>query len=178
MMAEKKPRGRRPWLDDIRLEDSGKYAYKGSHMKFSGDEAQRRRFLLTLSLCMGGAVACTVAAGCLNVGDADNTMYVLIPYMIEVVAAVAFLWSSVRLLLGGSVLRSYVFDQTVKRLPVLAAVLAVGAAATLTGAAVFLILNKTIDASTAVYLALHAAVCALSLLGFKVLRKATWESME
>lgn len=177
-MAEKKPRGLRPWLDDIQLDGSGKYAYKGSHMKFSGDEAQRRRFLLSLGLCMGGAAVCTVAAGCLNVGDADNTMYVLIPYMIEVIAAVAFVWSSVRLLLGGSVLRSYVFDQTVKRLPVLAAVLAFGAAATLIGAAVFLILHKTVDVSIAVYLLLHAAVCALSLFGFQVLRKAKWEAIE
>ena len=177
-MAEKKPRGFRPWLDDIRLEDSGKYAYKGSHMKFSGDETQRKRFLWRLGLSMGGAAVCTVAAGCLNVGDADNTMYVLIPYMIEVIAAVAFVWSSVRLLLGGSVLRSYVFNQTVKRLPVLAAILALGAAATLVGAAVFLILHQTIDASTAVYIFLLAAVCALSLLGWKALRSAEWESIE
>ncbi len=177
-MAEKKPRGFRPWLDDIRLEDNGKYAYKGSHMKFSGDETQRKRFLWRLGLSMGGAAVCTVAAGCLNVGDADNTMYVLIPYMIEVIAAVAFLWSAVRLLLGGNVLRSYVYDQTVKRLPVLAVVLAVGAAATLLGTAVFLILHKTIDVSTAVYLVLHTAVCALSLFGFQALRKAKWESIE
>ena len=93
-MAEKKPRGLRPWLDDIQLDGSGKYAYKGSHMKFAGDETQRKRFLLTLGLSMGGAAVCTVAAGCLNVSDADNTMYVLIPYMIEVIAAVAFVWSS------------------------------------------------------------------------------------
>jgi hypothetical protein len=177
-MADRKPRGLRPWLDDIQLDGSGKYAYKGSHMKFAGDEAQRKRFLLTLGLSMGGAAVCTVAAGCLDVGDADNTMYVLIPYMIEVIAAVAFVWSSVRLLLGGSVLRSYVFNQTVKRLPVLAAILALGAAATLVGAAVFLILHQTIDASTAVYLFLHAAVCALSLLGWKALRSAEWESIE
>ncbi len=177
-MTEKKPRGLRPWLDDIQLDGSGKYAYKGSHMKFSGDEAQRKRFLWRLGLPMAGAAVCTVAAGCLNVGDADNTMYVLIPYMIEVIAAVAFVWSSVRLLLGGSILRSYVFDQTVKRLPVLAVLLALGAAATLTGAAVFLILHQTIDAATAVYLLLHAAVCALSLFGFKALRKAKWETIE
>ena len=177
-MADKKPRGRRPWLDDIKLEDSGKYAYKGSHMKFSGNALQRKRFFLTLGLCMGGAAVCTVAAGCLNVGTLDNTMYVLIPYMIEVVAAVAFLWSAVRLLLGGDVLRSYVFDQTVKRLPVLAAILALGAAATLIGAAVHLGLHKTINVPCAVYLLLHAAVCALSLLSLNALRNAAWESIE
>lgn len=176
-MAERKPRGRRPWLDDFKLEDSGQYAYQGSHMKFSGDAQLRKRFLWRLGLSMGGAAACTVAAGCLNVGDADNTVYVLIPYMIEVIAAVAFVWSAVRLLLGGSILRSYVFDQTVKRLPVLAVALAVGAAATLIGAAVFLILRRTIGVSDAVYLTLHAAVLALSLLGLRVLRGAKWESV-
>jgi len=177
-MAEKKPRGRRPWLDDIQLDGSGKYAYKGSHMKFSGDALQRKRYLWRLGVYMGGAAACTVAAGCLNVGDLDNTMYVLIPYMIEVIAAVAFVWSSCRLLLGGSVLRSYVYDQTVKRLPVLAVILFAGAAATLCGAAVFLILHKTIGVFTVLYLLLHAVVLTLSLLGFKVLREAKWETIE
>ena len=57
-------------------------------------------------------------------------------------------------------------------------VLASGKVNVLGGAAVFLILHQTIDASTAVYLFLHAAVCALSLLGWKALRSAEWESIE
>ena len=53
-MAEKRPRGLRPWLDDIQLDDSGKYAYQGSHMKFSGGDGgdgAYRAFRLKLGVC-------------------------------------------------------------------------------------------------------------------------------
>ena len=176
-MGEKKPRGRRPWLDEIKLEDSGQYAYKGSHMKFAGDDDAYRAFRLKLGVLASLLAAFAVAAGCLNVGELDNTYYVLIPYMLEVVLTAAFVWSAVRLLLKGTLVRAYVFTQTARRLPVLAILIAASAAATAVAAAVHLILQRTIGVSTGVYLLLHAADCAATLVCFKVLRNVKWETV-
>lgn len=174
-MAEKKPRGRRPWLDDMQLDDSGEYAYKGSHMRFAGDEAASRAYRLKLGALSAVLLALTVAAGCLDVGELDNTHYVLIPYMLEVVLTAAFVWAAARLLLKGSLVRAYVFAQTARRLPVLAVLIALSAAATAVAAAVLLGMRKTIDAPCGIYLLLHAADCACALVTFFTLRKAKWE---
>ncbi len=177
MMADKKPRGRRPWLDEIRLGGDGQYAYRGSHMKFGGDEAALRRFRLTngaLTACLG---VCVAATGCLNVGRLDNTVWVLVPYMLEVVFTAAFAWSAVRLLLQGSVVRSYIFKQTVKRLPVLAVVDALAAILTFGSAVVLSAIEKSFPAPVIIYLLLQAAVCVLALLELKVLKRAAWESV-
>ena len=176
-MDDKKPRGRRPWLDEIRLEDSGQYAYKGSHMKFAGDDDACRVFRLKLGVLSAVMLAFTVAAGCLNVGELDNTYDGLIPYLLEVVLTVACVWAAVRLLLKGTLVRAYIFAQTARRLPVLAVLIALAAAATAVAAAVLLGLRRTIDLPCAVYLLLHAADCAAALVCFKVLRNVKWETV-
>ena len=176
-MADKKPRGRRPWLDEIQLGGDGQYAYRGSHQKFSGDDEAFRCFRLTLGVAAALVAVCVVAAGCLNVGTLDNTVWVLVPYMLEVVLTAAFAWSAVRLLLQGSVVRSYIFKQTVKRLPVLAIVNAAAAVLTFGSAIVLTAIEKSWTTPVIVYLLLHAAVCALALLEWKLLKRAKWESV-
>ncbi len=177
MMADKKPRGRRPWLDEIQLGGDGQYAYRGSHMKFGGDEAALRRFRLTTSVLTACLAVCVAATGCLNVGKLDNTVWVLVPYMLEVVLTAALAWSAVRLLLQGSVVRSYIFKQTAKRLPVLAIIDAAAAAITFGSAIVYSAIDSFWTAPVVVYLLLQAAVCALALLALKVLKRAAWESV-
>ena len=177
MMADKKPRGRRPWLDEIRLGGDGQYAYRGSHMKFGGEEAAFRRFRLTNGVLTACLAVCVAATGCLNVGTLDNTVWVLVPYMLEVVFTAAFAWSAVRLLLQGSVVRSYIFKQTVKRLPVLAVIDALAAILTFGSVVVLSAIEKSFPAPVIIYLLLQAAVCALALLELKVLKRAAWESV-
>ena len=176
-MADKKPRGRRPWLDEIQLGGDGQYAYRGSHMKFGGDEAALRRFRLTTGVLTACLAVCVAATGCLNVGGLDNTVWVLVPYMLEVVFTAALAWSAVRLLLQGSVVRSYIFKQTSKRLPVLAVIDAAAAAITFGSAIVCSAIDSFWTAPVLVYLLLQAAVCALALLELKVLKRAAWESV-
>lgn len=177
MMADKKPRGRRPWLDEIQLSGDGQYAYRGSHMKFSGDDDAFRRFRGTLGSFTAVLVVCVAATGCLNVGKLDNTVWVLVPYMLEVVFTAALAWSAVRLLLQSSVVRSYIFQQTVKRLPVLAVIDASAAVLTFGSAIVLSAIEKSFPAPVIIYLLLQAAVCALSLLEWKALKQTTWESV-
>ena len=176
-MAANKPRGRRPWLDDMQLDESGKYAYRGSHMKFAGDDAAFRRFRLFLGICTAMLVLCPVAAGCLNVGVLDNTAYVLIPYMLEVVFTAAFAWASVRLLTKGSVVRSYIYKQTVQRLPVLCVLLAVAAGSTAVGAAVCSACENAWRGIVIVYLLLHTVECLLSVMAFFLLRHTSWSEI-
>ena len=79
------------------------------------------------------------------------------------------------MLLQGSVVRSYIFKQTVQRLPVLAIVTAAAAALTLICAAVCSAIEQSWTAPVIVYLLLQAADCVVSLFGLKVLKQAAWE---
>ncbi len=174
-MADKKPRGLRPWLDDIRLDGSGNYAYQGSHLQFSGDANWFHRFKIRLGILVGVLIASAIVAGCLNVGELDNTALVLIPYMLEIIFTAAFAWAAIRLLSSSSIMRSYIHKQTAGRLPVLSLLLAVAGAATAVCAAVFMMLKEAWSVTGVCCLVLHLLVCAAALLAYRVLRSASWK---
>ena len=173
-MAGKAPRGRRPWLDEFQKRGDGEYVYQGSHKKFDAPAGRYARFRLLFGLCAAAAAAAVIASGCLRVGLLDRTAYVMLPYLLEVLLTAAFVWSAVRLLANGELLRGYVYRQTVLRLPKLGVALAGAAAATLVCAAVFAALHRPVLPGVWVYFALQAVVLAASLCGVRLLKKTEW----
>lgn len=173
-MQNQKPR-RRAYLDDFKPDASGNYVYCGKMLAFCGSETDRRRFRRRFGLCCAFMLAAEIAVGCLNPGELDNTMPVLIPYMLQVIFAAAFLWSGVRLVFADDPLRAYLHRQTVQRLPTLAVLLAVCAGATFLSALIVLIVQKSFDGAGIVYLLLQLAVCAAALFGRAHIRRAEWK---
>ena len=173
-MQGQRPR-RKAYLDDFKPDAAGHYVYCGTTLAFYGTNEERRRFRFCFGLCCAVILAAEIAAGCLNVGTLDNTMLVLIPYMLQIVFAAAFLWAGGRLVFAGDPLRAYVHRQTVQRLPILAVILAVCAGATCICAVIALILQKSANAASIVYLLLFFAVCAAALCARAAIRKVHWK---
>ena len=175
-MGEKKRRGRRDYLNDFRQNAAGEYLYTGEHYAFVEQGKSRRRFLIELWLLCGGALIAAVAAGCIPAAGMDSCFYVLIPYVVGLVAAVSLCWGLGRLTAGGDPLRAYVYQETVEKLPGRAALTAAAAGATLIGTAIRLILSGFDGKfwSSVLFLALEAAVLALSLLAKRWVQRQTW----
>lgn len=96
----------------------GELVYAGRYFTFqetevSYRESMRRRIALTA----GSAVA-ALACGFMPVPALSNTWYVLLPFMLTVLAVASQVWAVCRMAYWGNPLREYVYDTTVKQLPV------------------------------------------------------------
>lgn len=121
-MAEKKRRGRRAYLDDFQKNAAGEYIYTGKTYAWGSD---RKRSLLRLWLFAGAALCAAVAGGCIPGTGMDGRAYVVLPYVLALIGAFSLCWGVGRLTDGGEPLRGYVYDATVKKLPVRAVLTAV-----------------------------------------------------
>lgn len=175
--------GRRPlrrrYLDDFQPDAAGKYHYSGRYYRFAGTFAARRGVLCRLSA--GAAVtAAVIGAGCLDTAGMDNAIYVLIPYMADVVLTAALWWSCGRLLAGGDPLREYVYTATVRRIPRLCAALAIACGLTLVCAGVYLMMNGFAGrpAAGVEYVGLIGLAAAAALFCRRTLRPTDWKQDE
>ncbi|WP_273446997.1 hypothetical protein [Thermophilibacter provencensis] len=118
-------------LKDFGLDDNGKMAYLGDHVRLAGGQ-DRRRLVVTLWAACGLAVVAVVGASLANPAGLSGCPYVVLPYIAQFVSMVAVLWGMGRFSVGGERVRVYVRDETVGALPrrcVVAAALGLVAAA-------------------------------------------------
>lgn len=120
-MAKKK---RKEYLNDFKLNESGKYSYQGNFYCFAGDEAQRKKAYGAQWLFFAALAAASVASGCLSGGGITNTFYVIIPYIGEMSALFALAWNLVKLLTKGGEIREYVYQSAHPKIPVAAMLMA------------------------------------------------------
>ena len=115
---QKKRRGRRSFLNDFKADDSGQYSYMGNVHVYEGSvpyKTERQRVIvLTAMMC-----ASAVAIGCIPAPSmlGYNNFYVVPFFIIELVAVFITAWAAIRLAAGGSELREYVYEKTVKAIP-------------------------------------------------------------
>ena len=105
-MQQKKTRRGREYLNDFRRDVNGSYLYQGSYRCYTGSMPYAKLRGLLWALC-GGALAALAAAGMVPAPGAMQQFYVLLPYA----GALA------RMSRGGARLRSYVYEETVAKLP-------------------------------------------------------------
>ena len=108
-MQQKKPRRGREYLNDFRRDVNGSYLYQGSYRRYTGSMPYAKLRGLLWALC-GGALAALAAAGM-------QQFYVLLPYAGALVAGISAVWALARMSRGGARLRSYVYEETVAKLP-------------------------------------------------------------
>lgn len=175
-MAEKKKKGRRAYLDSFKKKSDGTYVYEGESYIFEGDDLRGE----AARICRLGAVmlAAIVAAGFVTAPGTGNSFYVLLPYAANLVAGVSVCWGIGRLAAGGSPLRAYVYQATVRQIPGRAVFAAVCAGAAIVGEIVFLCRNgadgKGIGA--AVFLMLEVFVLILAVCTRNCVLKMRWRS--
>ena len=163
---KKKSRGRRAYLDDFRRSASGEYIYTGAYYSRSGGYS-RREHLARLWPAGAVLIAAAVARGCIPVagmaGGTLHSLYVLIPYLCELICAVSVVWALVRLSANPEPLREYVHSATAAILPLRSAFAAAFAAAAFVGAYGLPLI------------ALHAVACAAALLVRRFSKAQQWE---
>lgn len=166
-------------LKDFGPGEDGRLTYLGDHVRLVG-EPGRARLLGTLWGAVAAAAVATVASGIANPAGLSGCPYVVLPYMLQVVALVSVAWALGRLsvaLRDGERVRAYVRDETVGSLPgrsLLALALALVCAV---GEVVYLALSGTTPGpAEAALLACEAvAVCALVVV-HRTAKASEWES--
>ena len=146
-------------------------------MSYVSTEKSRKRLLLELWGLGTAGTICLLLSGFLPLRRCRGCFYVLLPYLIALVAAISCLWIRLVLSGGGDPLRQYVHDATVLKLPGRAMVSAVAALACISGEIVSCALNGAdgeIGALIAVFLLLAVGAGAMVLLRRRI-RGAVWQ---
>lgn len=173
-MSRKKRHSR---LEYFQRNAAGEYIYTGKHMSYVSTEKSRKRLLLELWGLGTAGMICLLVSGFLPLRSFRGCFYVLLPYMIALVAAISCLWTIGELTGGGDPLRQYVHDATVLKLPGRAMVSAVAALIGMLGEAVSCILNGadgTVGVLAAFFLLMAIGTAAMVLL-YRCIRGAVWQ---
>lgn len=112
-----KRKRRRAYLDDFKKTGEGQYRYEGALYQSTLPEKERRRTSGLLGFCCCGVTALTLAAGCVPSAGMQNSVYVLLPYAVQMAAALSTIWAYGRMARGGDPLREYIYESTVLKLP-------------------------------------------------------------
>lgn len=119
-MAEKK---RKRWNRAAKASQftrgaGGELVYTGRYYTFcsQGKEEYRRRMRTQYILAAISGLA-VLAGGMLPVSSLLNTWYVILPYLLTLLGVVSVVWALCRMWHWGNPLREYVYDATVKQLP-------------------------------------------------------------
>lgn len=176
-MAEKKKKGRRAYLEAFQKNHEGKYEYRGEAYAWQGTEEKRRRELVRLwGLCvvMLGSLA---AAGCVEAPGSINCAYVILPYVINLIAGISVCWGLCRLSAGGNPVRAYVWQASVEQIPGRALFACICGGASLAGEVIFAVRNglEGKAGGFAAFLLLECAVCAASFQMRRQIRKLEWK---
>lgn len=174
-MSEKRRFSKRAYLSYFGKNASGAYVYTGGHYALPGGEY--RAFSLRLGVWTALAAAAAVAQGCIPAPGMRNTVYVLLPYLLEVVCVFSAVWGAVRFFMNKKPLREYVYEATVKALPLRLLFSAIFAAAAMAGETVCLLTKSEAGepwAAVCFYLLLCGAAVS-SLLLRREIRRAAWQ---
>lgn len=175
-MADRKKK--HAYLDDFEKDLNGSYHYRGAHYRYSA-QTPRGRVLPRLWLCCGGGAALTVAAGVLPGATAHAPVYLLVPYMAALVAALYTVVLLVRMTRGGARLRAYIHEQTAQKLPSFCLVSAVLNAAAALGqcAAAFLTGGQALGVH-GIFIIFAIFACAAFAAAAVFARRVRWETEE
>lgn len=164
-------------LEYFQRNAAGEYIYTGKHMSYVSTEKSRKCLLLELWVLGIAGTVCLLLCGFLPLRSFRGCFYVLLPYIVALIAAFSCLWTIGELAGGGDPLRQYVHDATVLKLPGRAMVSAVAALACISGEIVSCALNGAdgeIGALIAFFLLLAVGAGAMVLLRRRI-RGAVWQ---
>lgn len=175
-MQQKKTRRGREYLNDFRRDVNGSYLYQGSYRCYTGSMPYAKLRGLLWALC-GGALAALGGGG--HGAQAPGAMqqfYVLLPYAGALVAGISAVWALARMSRGGARLRSYVYEETVAKLPLRCRLTGVFAALAAVGECMDVFLNGGQDAIryAVLFAALAAAAAAAAFAAGHTIRAAVY----
>ncbi|MDO4619109.1 MAG: hypothetical protein Q4B09_00660 [Lachnospiraceae bacterium] len=92
-------------------------SYQGSYMECGLSDAAYMRLLVQLLLAELVVLGISIAVGCVTKTGMEGCFYLLLPYAGILVTSALSVWLVIRMMLGGTALRSYVYSSTAGRLP-------------------------------------------------------------
>lgn len=172
-----KRKGRRSYLNDFRMTESGNYSYMGVVRAYEGPGpygAERLRLIVLIAVIVLSELALGFIPAPSMLGY--NNFYVVPLYIIELVAVFISAWAAVRLIIAGSEMREYVFDKTVKRLPNVVPIAFYAALVCVAANIVWLCLNGFGEkpAASIAALLLHAVIAVSAFLLRRLIRRQIW----
>lgn len=159
----KKRKGRRAYLNDFKVNVAGEYVYTGKHYRWDSDRKRALCWMWGLGLV---GIAAGVLAGCIPGTGMEGAAWALLPYVISLLASFSCVYAVGRLSFGGESVREYVYEATVKQLPVRCMVTAIAAGVAITGETVNLFLPSFAgkNAFAVILIALEGVILAASVL--------------
>jgi hypothetical protein len=167
-------RRRRRYLDHFQKSASGEYIYSGEHYTYQAHGFSRKKALTVLWLLQGAAAVLILAGGCIPAPGVGRCAYVLVPYMAAVITVFMGLWALSQLALGGDPLREYVYEDTVKKLPIRLLLTTIFSGLAALGEGVFLLRNGGSTGYGVLFLVLLMLAAAGTLVARCFLSKLEW----
>jgi len=180
-MKEKTQRkNRRAYLDNYAKALDGTYIYVGRYLKYKGTEADKKSLNVKLLILLILNVIFTLGLAFTLIGEMSVALYVVIPFVLEIIFTFFTVWYSIKLLMGKDPLKEHIYEQVVGKLPVFSMTLAVFACISLVLCIVFLLTNKPefMLMLNIIYTVLHALIAAVGILINKSVKKSDWELVE
>ena len=178
-MAEKKRKrpGRRAYLNDFRMGAGGQYSYMGTTYVYEGERPYKDE-ALRVGVLTGVIVSALIAIGVIPHPAmlGYNNFYVVPFFLFELVAVFVTVYGAVRMLTGGSRLRAYKYEATVKKLPNRLMITTVAALIMIPANIVYLCLNgfEGRPVASIAAILLHGAIAAAAQIMKRLIEREKW----
>ena len=114
MEKKRRKRGENSYLNDFHPNLAGEYIYSGTLYACALDETAQRGMRRSLAAVQLAAV---IASGSIPAPGMQNSFYIILPFLGELIAAVSTAWAIFKLGSDWNAVREYVYERTVPALP-------------------------------------------------------------
>lgn len=176
-MAEKNYKGRRAYLNDFKKNEDGNYEYQGTMYRWTGEKGSFRKQLTLMWTLFGGMMTALIITGFMDAPGLMNSFSVILPFSVSFVFGISTGWGLWRLTMGGELLRSYVYEASVEKLPFRCGGILVCSIAAVLGE-IFYVLKNGFSGNFVKILAfflIEGIILAISYVFLQRIRQMCWE---
>ena len=166
---------RRAYLDDFRKTQNGDYQYEGSRYACELSEKEWKKQSTAMAAAGIAVILLTIAAGCVPSVGLQGSIFVLLPYAVQLAAACSLAWACARLLGKEYPLREYVYQQTVCKISLRSGVCIAAAGVSVIGELVELTRHSNKILFSIPFLLIEVVMGAATLELLKNVKKYTWK---
>lgn len=117
MEKKRRKRGENSYLNDFHPNLAGEYIYSGTLYACALDETAQRGMRRSLAALAAVQLAAVIASGSIPAPGMQNSFYVILPFLGELIAAVSTAWAVFKLGSDWNAVREYIYERTVPALP-------------------------------------------------------------
>ena len=166
---------RRAYLDDFRKTQNGDYQYEGSRYACELSEKEWKKQSTAMAAAGIAVILLTIAAGCVPSVGLQGSIFVLLPYAVQLAAACSLAWACARLLGKEYPLREYVYQQTVCKISLRSGVCIAAAGVSVIGELVELTRHSNKILFSIPFLLTEVVMGVAALVLLKNVKKYTWK---